>query len=64
MPPLPKSLPDKKDRWQVVKYYPDPCEPEQPEGYVPEKKPVNVVVSQRGASDDEVSLASVDMFAV
>ena len=30
MPPLPKTLSEKKARWEIVKYYPDPYEPEQP----------------------------------
>ena len=64
MPPLPKSLPTKKERWQVVKYFPDPVEPTQPDGYVDDAPPVAIPVSQRGASDDELSDASLEMFQV
>ena len=67
MPALPKNLNTMKERWQVVKYFPDPYEPvQQREGYVPpEDKPIAVVdVGRRGASDDELSDASVDMFEV
>ena len=31
MPPLPKTLQAQKERWQVVKYFPDPEEPVQPD---------------------------------
>ena len=64
MPPLPKTVKEKKQRWEVVKFFPDPYEPVQPEDYISAKTPVKAMVSQRGASDDEVSEASIDMFQV
>ena len=45
MPALPKTLPTRKDRWQVVKYFPDPEEPIQPDSYIPENEEPAVAIS-------------------
>ena len=63
MPAVPKSLNAKKERWQIVKYYPDPTEPTQPEGYI-DDAPVVKPTAHCGASDDELSNSSVAMFQV
>ena len=64
MPALPKTLPTKKERWETVKYFPDPLISEQPEDYIPEAAPVVLTTNHRGESDDKQSEASVAMFQV
>ena len=64
MPALPKSLTAKKERWEVVKYFPDPSEPSQPDGYIDDAPVIVRPTAHRGASNDEQSDTSVAMFQV
>ena len=66
MPPLPKNLQARKDRWEAVKYFPDPLEPVQPPEYIAlQEEPVEPVpIGNRGDSDDDLSVASIAMFQV
>ena len=66
MPPLPTTLQSRKLRWfQVCKSMADPPCPTKPDAYIDAvSKPTLQTVDARGGRDDEMSVASIDMFPV